>query len=51
MWLVVHIVQLISFRNRLVVLINWAWDYFLCERGVRLIAPEKSRRQQELIED
>jgi len=40
MWLVVHIVQLIGFRNRLVVLINWAWDYFLYERAVRLIAPE-----------
>jgi NADH:ubiquinone reductase (H+-translocating) len=40
MWLVVHILQLIGFRNRLVVLINWAWDYFLYERAVRLIAPE-----------
>jgi NADH dehydrogenase len=27
-WLVVHIIQLIGFRNRLFVLINWAWDYF-----------------------
>jgi NADH dehydrogenase len=36
-WLVVHIVQLIGFRNRLLVLINWAWDYFLYDRAVRLI--------------
>jgi len=36
-WLVVHIMQLIGFRNRLVVLINWAWDYFFYDRAVRLI--------------
>jgi NADH dehydrogenase len=28
LWLVVHIVYLISFRNRLQVLIDWAWSYF-----------------------
>jgi NADH dehydrogenase len=39
-WLFVHIVQLIGFRNRIVVLVNWAWDYFLYERAVRLITPE-----------
>jgi NADH dehydrogenase len=33
----VHIVQLIGLRNRLLVLINWAWDYFLYDRAVRLI--------------
>jgi len=36
-WLVVHIVLLIGFRNRLLVLINWAWDYFFYERAVRLV--------------
>jgi NADH:ubiquinone reductase (H+-translocating) len=36
-WLVVHILLLIGFRNRLLVLINWAWDYFFYERAVRLI--------------
>lgn len=40
MWLVVHIVQLIGFRNRLLVLINWAWDYFFYDRAVRLISKE-----------
>lgn len=38
-WLVVHIFQLIGFRNRLLVLINWAWDYFFYDRAVRLISP------------
>jgi NADH dehydrogenase len=36
-WLLLHIVELIGFRNRLVVLINWAYDYFLYDRAVRLI--------------
>ncbi|OGO15734.1 MAG: pyridine nucleotide-disulfide oxidoreductase [Chloroflexi bacterium RBG_13_68_17] len=39
-WLVVHLIQLIGFRNRLFVLINWAWDYFLYDRAVRLITPD-----------
>lgn len=36
-WLVVHLVKLIGFRNRLFVLTNWAWNYILYERAVRLI--------------
>lgn len=39
-WLVVHLIGLIGFRNRLIVLINWAWDYFFYDRGVRLITRE-----------
>ena len=41
LWLGVHVYQLIGFRNRLIVLINWAWDYFLYERAVRLILPRE----------
>jgi NADH dehydrogenase len=37
LWLGIHIVQLIGFRNKLFVLINWAWDYFFYERAARLI--------------
>jgi len=32
-------IGLISSRNRLVVLINWAWDYFFFERAQRMILP------------
>jgi NADH dehydrogenase len=39
-WLAVHLFWLIGFRNRLLVMINWAWDYFLFERGVRVIEPD-----------
>jgi len=36
-WLFVHIFFLIGFRNRLIVLIQWAWSYITYERGARLI--------------
>jgi NADH dehydrogenase len=36
-WLMVHIFFLIGFRNRLMVLFNWAWSYFTYQRGARLI--------------
>lgn len=39
-WLVVHLVNLIGFRNRILVLINWAWDYLFYDRGVRIITQE-----------
>ncbi len=39
-WLIVHIIQLIGFRNKLFVLLNWAWDYFFYERAARLITKE-----------
>jgi NADH dehydrogenase len=37
MWLAVHLVNVISFRSRLVVLVNWAWEYLFYDRPVRLI--------------
>jgi NADH dehydrogenase len=40
-WLLVHIAQLIGYRNRLLVLVNWAWSYFAFERLVRLILPNR----------
>jgi len=36
-WLVIHIMFLIGFRNRAVVLIQWAWAYLTYQRGARLI--------------
>ena len=37
LWLFIHITYLAGFRNRLVVLVQWAWEYFTYQRGVRLI--------------
>jgi NADH:ubiquinone reductase (H+-translocating) len=39
-WVVLHIYRIIGFRNRLLVLINWAWDYVFYENQVRLITRE-----------
>lgn len=36
-WLAVHIVALIDFRNRLFVMLSWAWSYLTLARGARLI--------------
>lgn len=40
-WLVIHLFNLIGFRNRVMVLINWAWDYLLYERAVRFVFPSE----------
>jgi NADH dehydrogenase len=36
-WLFLHIMYLVGFRNRLSVLLEWAYNYLFFERGVRLI--------------
>jgi NADH:ubiquinone reductase (H+-translocating) len=41
-WLFVHIMNLIGFRNRVVVLVQWAWAYFSYQRAIRLITGERS---------
>ena len=38
-WLTIHIFYLIGFRNRILVLIQWAWAYITYQRGARLITP------------
>ena len=37
MWLFVHLINVVSFRSRILVLVNWAWDYLFYDRPVRLI--------------
>jgi NADH dehydrogenase len=39
-WLFVHVFWLIGFRNRVVVLGEWAWSYVTFQRRVRLITGE-----------
>lgn len=39
LWLGIHIAWLIGFRNRVLVLTNWAWNYISFRRAVRLILP------------
>jgi len=39
-WVFLHIYRIIGFRNRLLVMFNWAWDYFFYDNQVRLITKE-----------
>ncbi len=36
-WMFVHVVQLVGFRNRIMVLVNWAWKYLSWKNTIRLI--------------
>ena len=42
-WLFVHIMQLTGFRNRIVVLVQWAFAYFTYQRSIRLITGQEAR--------
>ena len=43
-WVFIHILYLIGFRNRLIVMLQWAWAYLMFQRGVRLITGDTSLR-------
>jgi NADH dehydrogenase len=42
-WLFVHLLYLVGFRNRVAVLIGWAWSYLTWKSGSRLITGDVSR--------
>ena len=44
-WLFVHIVNLIEFENKILVLVQWAWYYFRRNRAARLITGDTYTRQ------
>jgi NADH dehydrogenase len=50
LWIFVHIFFLIGFRNRVIVMLEWAWAYFTYQRGARLITepwrPEPTREPE-----
>jgi NADH dehydrogenase len=39
-WVFLHIYRIIGFRNRIVIMFNWAWDYLFYDNQVRLITKE-----------
>jgi NADH dehydrogenase len=41
-WLAAHVFFLIGFRNRLIVLMNWAWAYFTYQRHARVVFGSQS---------
>jgi NADH dehydrogenase len=46
-WGLIHILNLIGFRNRLQVTFHWFWSYLTHQRGARLITQDPSRRRPE----
>lgn len=36
-WMFVHLMYLVGFRNRLIVFVNWAWNYLSYDKGIQLI--------------
>jgi NADH dehydrogenase len=43
-WLFIHVLYLAGFRNRITVLVQWAYQYFTYQRGVRLITGTTAHR-------
>jgi NADH dehydrogenase len=48
-WLLVHIIYLVGFKNRIIVLITWAWSYFTYKRGARLVTGGPRQREAERL--
>jgi NADH dehydrogenase len=46
-WLFVHLLNIVSFRNRILVLIQWGWSYFSYDRAARLITYHKTNKDNE----
>lgn len=44
-WMAVHLMQLVGFRNRVVVFVNWVWNYINYDRNIRLIIRPFSREK------
>jgi len=40
-WMFIHLISIISFKNRLIVLLNWVAGYFSYDKGIRLIMGKK----------
>ena len=53
MWLVVHLRSILGVRNKVVVLLNWVWNYFTYDQSMRMIVyarKAKEIRDRETIE-
>ncbi|MBK9175827.1 MAG: NAD(P)/FAD-dependent oxidoreductase [Flavobacteriales bacterium] len=44
LWMFVHVAQLVSFRNRMMVLVNWGWKYLSWKNTIRLIVRPYMRK-------
>jgi NADH:ubiquinone reductase (H+-translocating) len=51
LWLTVHLVNIVTFRARLVALLNWAYDYLFYDRPVRIIVTAEQPPEQRPEQD
>ena len=49
-WLFLHLVSIAGFRNRMSIMLNWTWNYFLRDRPVRLVIGDSDRRLERLFQ-
>jgi NADH dehydrogenase len=45
-WLGLHLLMLVGFRNKVIVLINWIWNYISYDRGTRIIVRPFRRKRE-----
>lgn len=49
-WMFIHLISIIGFRNKIIVFSNWVWNYFTYDRGTRLIirkfVPKNTSKQE-----
>ncbi|UXP33349.1 NAD(P)/FAD-dependent oxidoreductase [Reichenbachiella agarivorans] len=51
MWMFVHLVLIVEFRNKLVIMSNWIWNYFTYDRGTRLIIRPYIKKKKKPVEE
>lgn len=50
-WMIVHLLFLVGFRNKAIVFANWAWNYVTYDRGIRLILRPSSKKHSKIKEE
>lgn len=45
-WMLVHLMLLVDFRNRMIVFVNWLWSYIRYDRGTRLIVRKYTKKKE-----
>jgi len=46
-WLFVHLFQILGVKNKLLIFLNWVWNYFTYDQSLRLIIRPKQRALEE----
>ena len=46
-WMFLHLMLILSVKNKLIIFLNWAWRYFTKDNSLRLILPPFTNKKQE----